>query len=113
MHLYSIFLPFDTDIYTPIVGFINYFKMNTFNYIIGSFVFLTLFALSFQAPAFEDSRKVPIWPAPVEMKIGSQSLWLDEFRYNIKLASNSSKSTILKKAAARTAKFVRDHRVVC
>lgn len=85
--------------------------MNPSNYILGSFVFLVLFAISFQAPAFEDSKKVPVWPAPLNMTIGNESLWLDEFRYGIKLASNSSKSTILKKAASRTEKFVRDHRV--
>lgn len=85
--------------------------MNALKYLLGSFVFLALLALSTQAPAYEDSRKVPLWPAPVSMTIGDQSLWVDEFRYNIKLASNSSKSSILKNAASRTAKFVRNHRV--
>lgn len=85
--------------------------MKTIQFIIGSFVFLSLVALSYQELPYEDSRKVPVWPAPESMKIGDKSLWLDEFRYNIKLASNSSKSTILKKAAERTAKFVRSHRV--
>lgn len=99
--------------------FLDQKKKNSFTALTMKLVVLSCIAVLFIAtplvlcqPIHEQDKKIWVWPRPEELAFGSESLWVDEFKFTIKAARNSSSSKILQKAIARTTESIKNNRIV-